>query len=155
MLFAVRRHFLCTSPRAHRLCAAWINCGSGSEKVLRVIETGIGGSGVGICTAACDGAVNGRGWRGGNGALTPLSLLRLKTQQPLTHRFPTAAGIDAPVRHTRTGSSINHIAQTFWLWFCLEGIFYAVLIKTYFCFRLSLEMPVLAAVPPLVLLRMY
>lgn len=77
--------FFCTSPRAHRLCAAWINCGSGSEKVLRVIETGIGGSGVGICTVACDGAVNGLGWRGGNGALTPLSLLRLKTHQPLTH----------------------------------------------------------------------
>ncbi|KAK5862170.1 hypothetical protein PBY51_017594 [Eleginops maclovinus] len=81
MIFAVRRHFL--HPAHTRTQSLWINCGSGSERGLRVIETGKGGSGVGICTAVCDEEMDGRRGRGGNGrrtgALTPLSLLRLKT----------------------------------------------------------------------------
>lgn len=120
--FAPRTPHARTHSRPFRLIAA----PAAREGCCASLRRGSGGSGVGICTVACDGEIKSRGWRGGSsrqaGALTPLSLLRLENSQALeTQSF---RGADTSTRPAQI-SSMNHIDSSFRLWYCRPYIIHS------------------------------
>lgn len=120
--FAPRTPHARTHSRPFRLIAA----PAAREGCCASLRRGSGGSGVGICTAACDGEIKSRGWRGGSsrqaGALTPLSLLRLENSQALETQRHRGAGTSTRPAQI---SSINHMGWSFRLWHCLPCIIHS------------------------------